>query len=886
MEAGLIFRLCVAILRSVSRVVPAPDREAWLQEWEAELRERWQRLERRNELNREQQMNLLRRILGSFHDAAWLRRQFTRDSELIHDMRHGLRLLRRSPGFTLTAVLVLALGVGATVGIFSVFDTLLLRTLPYENADRVVTIWQGQADNPEIRDDVAPANCHDWREQLRLFEEISCVQPWSFDFTGGTEPEVLHAANVDEGFFRAFGVRLLMGREFAREEFFKGRDRVIIVNHGVWQQKLGGDPNIIGRTVNLDGTGYVVVGVLPPTFRPRILQGAGDRGIYVPHVEQEFERRVRGSAYWNVVARLKPGVSLEQGQAELAALSRRLAEEYPRTNAQVVARAQPLRDHLAGNMRPALRLLLAAVGLLLLIASANVANLLLARAAERARELAVRSAVGAGRARLVRQLLAESLLLATLGSAAGLVVAWWTVRTIVALSPTTIPSLATVSVDGRVVAFAIGLTAIVAIVVGIMPAWQISGGRLLDVLRGIAPGSGGASRHHLRATIVVVEVALALLLMTGAGLLLRSFSLLLQTDPGFNPERVVALQVFAWDRNTTPEKRAVFFQQVLDRMRARPQVLEVGAVAAMPFIEANINMETIIAVEGQPTANGEGLSAFIDIATPGYFSAMRIARREGRLFETHDTARSKPVAIVSEALGRRLSPAASVLGQKIRYRYQGKMQPAEIVGVVADIRHDGLDRPTRLELFVPHAQAPIGSMTFVARINGDPAIVIPDLKAQIHAVDPAQAIYRAATAEELVSKSLVERRFMLALLSGFALLAGVLAAIGIYGVISVATTQRTREFGVRIALGAERREILGIVLRQAAAMSALGLGIGLVGALAFGQVMNRFLYGIQPADPVTLSAVIGMLAIVALTAAVLPARRATRVDPLVALRSE
>jgi predicted permease len=886
MEARLIFRLCLVILRVASRIVPPRDRDAWLQEWEAELEARWRRLETRRELNGRQQMNLLRGVAGSFHDAAWLRRQFTGDADLVHDVRHGLRLLRRSPGFTITAVLVLALGIGATVGIFSVVDTLLLRTLPFGDAERTVLIWQGQWDNPDIRDDVSPANCLDWREQLRSFETLACVQPWSFDFTGGPEPEVLHAASVTDGFFHAFGINPAMGRAFVPEEFLTGRNRVIVISHGVWKQKLGGDANIIGKTVSLDGTGYQVVGVLPPAFRPRILQGARERGVYVPEVVDERERQVRGTNYWNAVARLKPGVSLEQGEAELEALSRRLAEQYPRENAKMVARAQPLRDHLAGNMRPALRLLFAAVGLLMLIAAANVANLLLARASERLRELAVRSAVGAGRARLVRQLLAESFLLATLGSVAGLVMAWWTIRIIVALGPASIPSLASVTIDARVLGFAIVLTVGVAIIVGIFPAWHSSGGGLLEAIRRATPSSAGTGHHPLRATIIVTEVALALLLMTGAGLLLRSFSLLLQTDPGFQPERVVALQVFAWDRNTTPEKRAAFFQQVLDRMRARPQVLDAGAVAAMPFIEANINMATIIAVEGRAEAAGEGSGAFLDIATPGYFSTMRIPRREGRVFETFDTARSTPVAVVSEALARRIWPGTSAVGQRIQYRFQGKMRPAEIVGVVGDVRPDGLDREPRMELFVPHAQVPFGSMTFVARIDGDPAAVIADLKAQIHAVDPAQAIYRSATAEELVSKSLVERRFMLALLTGFALLAGVLAAVGIYGVMSVATTQRTREFGVRIALGANPGEILSMVLRQGASMAGLGLVLGLAGALVFGRVMGRFLYGIHPADPFTLAGVVAVLGVVALMACVVPAHRATRVDPLVALRSE
>jgi putative ABC transport system permease protein len=683
-----------------------------------------------------------------------------------------------------------------------------------------------------------------------------------------------------------YGVQPILGRTFLENEHLTGRNRVMVVSHGFWQQKLGGDPNVVGRTVQLDDTGYLVIGVLPARFEPRLLQQAGGHGMYVPKVIQEFEPRIRGGGYWNAVARLKPGVTLAEAQGELESFSRRLAEQYPRTNTDLIAVAQPLREHLAGNLRPALRLLLVAVGLLLLIAAANVANLLLARAAERTRELAVRSAVGAGRGRLVRQLLAESLLLAALGSIAGLIVAWWTVRLIVTLSPANIPSLATVAIDGRVVAFAVALTVAVAVVVGIVPAWQSSGGRLLDVLRGMAPGAGGASRHHVRATIVIAEVALALLLMTGAGLLLRSFSALIQTDPGFNPDRVVAMQVFAWDRNTTPEKRSSFFTQVLDRIAAVPGVDTVGAVSAMPFIEANINMETALVVEGRPVAPGDEASAFLTVATPGYFPTMQIALRQGRLINDHDTIKTTRVALVSESLAKRAWPGGDPVHQKIRYRYQGQMQSAEVVGVVADVRHDALDRPARPELFVPHLQLPFGSMTFVVRTRGEPDTISASMKEAIRAVDPLQAIYRAATAEELVNRSLVERRFMLALLGGFAVVAALLAVIGIYGVISVATTQRTREFGLRMALGADRSEILGMVVREGATMASIGLAIGVAAAVTLGRVMERFLYGITPGDPVTLAAVVGLLALAAIAACLLPARRATRVDPLVALRAE
>jgi putative ABC transport system permease protein len=873
MEARLSRRIALALLRLISRVVPARDREAWLQEWEAELGH--------------QQEIRMRPVLGSFFDAAWLRRQFTRDAESVQDLRHGARMLRRSPAFALTAVLVLALGIGATVGIFSVVDHLLLRPLPYTDAERVVMLWQGAPDNPDIRD-VSPANCYDWRDRLRSFAVIACVEPRSFDYEGGAEPVVILAAEVTDGFFRAIGTTMLMGRDFTPEEHLAGRNRVIAISHDLWRQAFGEDPGIIGRQVALDGESYTVVGVLPPTYRPRILQSNNDRGIYFPKVLAEQDRRIRGSGFWNVVARLQPDVSLAQAQSELDNVSRDLAREYPRTDAGLTPRVQPLRDHLAGNLTPALRLLLASVCVLLLIASANVANLLLARASGRTRELAVRAAVGAGRGRLVRQLMAESLLLAAIGSAAGLAVAWITIRAIAALSPRSIPALTSVTIDDRAIGFAMLLTGLVATLVGLVPALQTSRRSLVNAMRGVAAQDDVVSRRHsLRSGIVVAEVALAVLLLAGASLLLRSFGSLLQTDPGFNPDRVVALQVFAWDRNSSPARRAAFFQQILRRMQDDPLVAEAGAVSAMPFIEANINIETPVLADRPLTADTTGAStAFLTYATPGAFPTLGVKIQAGRVFDDGDRMGTRPVAVISAELARQAFAGRNPLGRKVGLRIQGRPGEAEVVGVVSDIRHDGLDRPARSEIFVPHAQHGFGSMTFVVRTTGRPGDAVPALKAHIRAVDPAQAIYRAATADELVWLSLVERRFILAMLGAFALLAATLAAIGIYGVMSVATTQRAREFGVRLALGAEKREILGMVLRQGASMTALGLGIGLIATLALGGVMSRFLYAIKPGDPLTLIATIAALAVVALAACLLPARRATRVDPLVALRSE
>jgi predicted permease len=872
METGVSRRLALALLRLIARIVPMRDREAWLQEWEGELAYR--------------QEIRMRPVLGSFFDAAWLRRQFTRDAEIVQDVRHGFRVLRRSPAFATTAILVLALGIGATVGIFSVVDTLLVRQLPYRDAERVVMLWQGSKDNREVLDDVAPANCYDWKERLRSFESIACAEPWSFDYAAGPEPIVLHAAAVTEGFFRTIGANMLLGRAFTAEEHLAKRNDVIVIAHSLWQNAFAGDRSVLGRNVVLDGAGYTVVGVLPPSFQPRLLQSNNERSIYLPKVEQEAERRIRGSGYWHVVARLKAGVTLDQAQSELANVSADLATEFPRTEAAVFARAQPLREHLAGNLTPALRLLLAAVGVLLLIAAANVANLLLARASGRTRELALRSAIGAARGRLVRQLLSESLLLATLGSLNGLAVAWGTIRAIVLLSPGSVPALSMVAIDGRVIAFGVGLTAAVAAIVGLVPAWQSSGHRLLDSLcSATTPQSSG--RHSLRTGIVVAEIALAVLLITGATLLLRSFGALLRVDPGFEPDRVVALQVFAWDRNTNPDERVAFFREVLSRMSSDPKISHVGAVSAMPFIEANINIATV-AIADRPLQQGDpdATAAFLTYATPGFFSTLGVEVRRGRIFDDDDRVGSREVVVISEELARKAFPGREPVGRTIGYGLQGRPREAEVVGVVADIRHDSLDRPARAEIFVPQAQHGFGSMTFVARTNVEADEAIDALKGHVRAVDPAQAVYRAATADELVSLSLAERRFILALLGAFAVLAATLAAIGIYGVMSVATTQRAREFGVRLALGAEKRAILGMVLRQGASMTGLGLGIGLLATLALGGMMSRFLYAVEPGDPVTLAATLAMLALVALAACILPARRATRVDPAAALRGD
>jgi putative ABC transport system permease protein len=886
-ETSLIFRLSLRFLRAIARIVPGRDRSAWLLEWESELRARRARLADRHALGQKQEIVMLRDVLGSFHDAAWLRRQFTRDSDFIHDLRYGVRLLRRSPGFALLTVAVLAIGIGATSGIFSVVDALLVRELPYQDANRVVLLFEADASNRAAVDAVAPGNFIDWRDQARSLEAIAAAEPFGFTLTGMDEPQAFPGARVTAGFFDAFGVPALYGRTFTPDEYEPGRSSVVVLSYGTWM-RMGGDPGIVGTVLRLNGQPRTVVGVMPSTFAPRLLVTAmSERGVSAPKMIAEFEREIRAGRYFNVVAKLKPGITMAQAQAELDGIAGRLAQQHPRTNATQVVQIVSLRDHLAGSLRRSMGLLFAAVALLLVIAMANCANLLLTRAAVRVREIAVRGAIGADRGRLVRQMLAETLLVAGLGCAAGLLIAYGTGRLIATLGPADIPALSEITLNGRVLLFCCLLTCLVAFAVGVVPAWRGANIPLADVATRLSAGDGRVAPRRARGRFVVAQLGFALMLLAAGGLLLRSFSTLLDVAPGFTADGVAALQVFARGGNRTPAQQTALVQQIIEGMRAVPQVREAGAVSVLPFLDTSGAIMTAVVIEGRAApARGDEPGAALTIATPGYFPAMRIPLLEGRAFTDHDAVDRLPVAIVSRTFARTHWPDRSPVGQRIRFERQGQPVAVEIVGVVGDVRHVGLDRPPVQEIFVPHAQAPSTEMTFVARTEGDPARQMAALKAQVYAVVPNQAVYRTAILEDLVSSSLNDRRFMLALVLGVGILAVALAATGVYGVMSLVTAQRTREFGVRLALGAGRAEILRMVMRQGAALMLAGIGSGLAGALLAGQVLRDFLYGIGPNDPSTLAGVCGTLAAVAAIACLVPALRATRVNPLVTMRTE
>jgi putative ABC transport system permease protein len=883
-----IIRLALRLLSIASAIVPADDRDAWRQEWRAEIEHRWTEIQARGFPSLAGQLDLLRRAVGAARDAVSVRRAASMDFDVVGDVRHALRLLMARPAFSLTAIGVLAVGIGATTAIFSVVDLLLLRELPYREPDRIVTIWQQDTRAGVERGDVAPANFLDWRDESRAFERIAAAEPMAFDYLGGPEPESVAGALVTEGFFGALGVDPVLGRGFVAEDHQTGAPLSVVITYGSWQRRFGGSPSIVGRAIQLEGTAYTLVGVLPPEFEPGLLQGRLEREIWAPKAIQPYEPRIRGSAYWNVAARLKPGVTLEAARAEMRTISRRLEQAHPRTNTGVVANVVPLRDHLAGSVRTPVLVLAGAVALVLLIACANVANLLLAHGAERSQEFAVRMALGARRSRLVRQLLTESAVLALVGCAGGVALASWGLDVIVGLAPGGVGLIEDARIDVRVLVFALVLSLSTAILFGLAPALQFSRPVMHDRLKDGARGSsGGVGRRRIRGALIVAETALALVLLIGAGLLLRSFALLTSVDPGFSTRNVASLQVFTYgQRYRTADQRRLFYEQALERIRTLPGIEAAGLVSAMPFAAANINMEAAFAVEGSTLPPDQQPSTFLTAATTDYFRAMSIPLREGRLFGDADGPRAPTVALVNRTMADRYWPGSTPLGSRVTTMFTGQKLTAEIVGVVGEVRHDGFDSQPRPEIFFHHAQVPFGSMTFVVRTAGDAAAAIQSIKQQVWSLDPTLPFYDAATVDQLVSKSLTPKRFSLLLLGAFALAAFALAAIGIYGVISVATAQRTHEIGVRMAMGARAADIRRLVVGQGMWLVMAGIAIGVAGALPLTRLMRTLLFGITATDPLTIGAVSLLLAAVAAIACYLPARRATHVDPLHALRYE
>jgi putative ABC transport system permease protein len=711
---------------------------------------------------------------------------------MLQDLRYALRHLVRNPLFAAVALVTLALGIGATTAIFSVVDHLILRDPPFPNADRVVTVWQDNRRENNPREDVAPGNYLEWKDRSGVFAALGSAEPYSMDLTGdGLRPQVIFSSLVTEGFFDALGVRPVRGRLFEPTDFRQGAGKVAVVGHGLWRRQFGGDTAIVGRSLLLDGEPHVVVGILPADFDLGLMYSVRERELWVPRLLQGWERGARSSAWWAVVGRLKPGVSLAQAQADMDRVAANLEVEYPATNEGIGITLVPLHEHLVGAARPALLTLLGAVGLVLLIACANVAHLQLARGTERVGEFAVRAALGSERSRLVRQLLTESVVLALVGTVGGLLLAYWGVDVVKVLSPGTVPRIDAVTVDARILGFAIVFAVMSAVLFGLAPALQFSNPRLHEVLKE-GRTSGGRTRARLRGGLIVAETALALTLLIGAGLLLRSFVALLAVDPGFRTENVLALQVFYYEEGHTAQDRIQFFRESLERIETLPGVRSAGAVSAAPFLAANIDIRTMFTAVGEPTPReGEEPQAYLSHATPRYFETLGIPVLRGRVFSEFDRVDAPPVALINETLRLRYWPAEAPIGKKLLIGESKRV--VEVVGVVGDVRHTGLDTDPRPEVFLPHAQTGTGSMTYFLRTVGDPATLLDAAQRVVWDLAPLQTFYQTGTVKQLVSTSLASRRFTMILLNAFAAIALVMAAVGIYGVMSFSVTQRTHD---------------------------------------------------------------------------------------------
>ena len=808
-------------------------------------------------------------------------------NNLLQDIRYGVRMLLKNPGFTAIAVLTLSLGIGANTAIFSVVNGVLLRELPFPEADRIVTLWENNTVDGLERDDVSPANFLDWRERQKSFEELAFANPFSLDYVADGEPVTLRSALVSKGFFDVLGATPLHGRVFAPEEYEAGKNKSVILSYGLWQRRFGSDPNIVGTKLTLDAEPMTVVGVMRPDFRLHLFDV--DEELWGPDVITESLKTQRKATYFKVIGRLRPGVTIEQARAEMAGIANNLAQEHPATNTGIGITAITLPEHLKGKWRVALLILLGAVGFVLLIACTNIANLLLARGADREHELAIRAAMGAGRGRLLRQLLTESLLIALLGCGIGIMVARWCVHLLVAFNPGDIPRIEQVSVDGVTLIFVTAVGFFTALLFGIAPALKFSRPNLQRSLKETGPTL--AASHGLRGALVVTEIALAVVLLIGAGLLMRSFITLINVDPGFAIDRVASLQVFIWDRYPKPEQRVAYVDETLKRIAQMPDVEAAGITTALPILESSAMTSVPITIDGRPPLPaGQEPVAQNSIVTTGYFHAIGARMLRGRLFNQFDTSSSLKVAVINDTMAKRYWPNEDPVGRKFTLRSGGRSQPGpvtlEIAGVVTDLRQDGLEKMPRPEFFRTHSQAPSGSLIYVVRTRNEAATLIPALRESIWKTSPDQPFYSITTMDRLVSDSLKERRFNLALLGAFAGLALILALTGVYGVMSFVTRQRTHEIGVRVALGAKARDIAMLVLKHGFKLAIIGTIIGVFAAFALTRLMSALLFGVTATDPATFGVVVVLLPAIALLACYLPARRAMKIDPLVALRYE
>jgi len=797
---------------------------------------------------------------------------------LLGDVRYALRSLARQPTFAAVAILTLVLGIGTNTAIFSVIKAVLLNQLPYQRPSQLVVVAE---QNPDGNTDlVAPLTFVDWQAQSRAIASMAAFRQLRYAFAGSAEPLNVPSVRATPNIFTLLGVNPMLGRAFLAEEGVTGADRVAVLSRAFWERHYGGSPGAIGRTIQLDAVPYTIVGVMPAEFD---FPPSGNIDIWTPlsFDPNDAHGRSRRARSLNVVGRLADGASSEQAQREMTVVASRLATSYPDSNTGWGARVIPAQEQLVTTVRPALLMISAAVGFLLLIVCANVANLILARLSSRRGEIAVRAALGAGRAQLVRQVLAESFVLSAIGGALGLVVAWAGVRFVHALPEGSLPRMQDVRLDGGVLLFALVVSVVVALVFGLVPAIQASRAGLRDTMNAFSGATSGTS-GRLLAGLVVAEVALALMLLVGAGLMTRSFAQLMRVSPGFEPSNLLALQIYLPQaKYKTGIDRTRFYMTAIRRIGALPGVRSAAGVSALPMYPVGIDFALPFTVEGQAApANGEEPRADIRTATPGYFETMKIALVRGRFIDGRDYQGAPGTIVINETMARRYFNGQDPIGKVVRNPH-GK---GEVVGIVGDVKHYGLDGGPRAELFMPAWQSPLNGMALIVRTEADPKLFVDTIRREVLAVDAEQPIYAVSTMVDVVARSVFLPRISMLLLGAFAVSALLLAVVGIYGVVSYSVTQRTRELGVRMALGADAPATLRLVLGKSMLLVGAGTICGLLASFALTRAMAGLLYDVSPLDPIVFVAVSMLLATAGFVASLIPARRATRLDPILALR--
>ncbi len=805
---------------------------------------------------------------------------------LRQDVIHALRAFRRTPGFTLVAILTLALGIGANTAIFSVVNGVLLRPLPYTEPDRLVRLYTAFHGSGELRYGMSQPEFMDYKGLTHIFENAAAFTGTRVTLTGDDEPRHVRGIAATRDLLPVLGVTPFLGRNFEGDEGRSGTEPVVIVAHEFWQTHFGGDPSLLDRTIQLNGIGRRVIGILPPQA------ALADAELFTPLFIHPDSLTHRTFNYLNGVARLRPGVTLAHAQRELNALTARSVQAWPSdypADMGYGATVAGMHEEIVGDIRPALLVLLGAVGLVLLIACANVANLLLARGEVRQREIAVRMAIGAGRGRVLRQLLTESMLLAGAGAVVGMLLAWWGLRTIIALSPESIPRVEEVRIDVVVGFVALGATLLTGVLFGLFPALQLMRTDVQTALKdGGRTGSGAGTRSSLGRLLVVGEIALAVVVVIGATLLVRSYGALRNVDAGFAPAQRLVVDLSLPGTRYDGQTTVTFYRQLVDQLRGLPGVESAAAASDLPPVAGGNNWD--IEIDGRPVPEGQSApSPNIRSVTHDYFATLAIGVLQGRVFTTEDNEGSLPVAVINETAARRIWPGEDPVGKRVRF---GARRPwVTIVGVARDVRSAGLAEAPSSELFLLHGQmlgiaTPERAMYLVVRTSGEPMALVDRVRATIRETDPMLAIGTIRTLDDIVTRSVARQRFTATLLTAFGVVALVLAAVGIYGIMSYGVRLRTREIGIRMALGAQSRDVLALFVGQGMRLAAMGLAAGVLAAFALARLMTRLLFGVAPSDPVTYVSIVLLLAAVALLATWIPARRAVRVDPMRALRAE